>query len=197
MLAIDAKFSLNNYQKYLEARGNEFEDEYLRRFKSDIKKRIDETAKYIKPEEHTMDFAFMFIPSETLYYDLLTNTIGTGLAQENLIEYAYTQRRVIIISPTTILAYLQTIVQGMKSLQIEEKAQEIIKQLGKLHAHIKRCSESMNRLGKNLESALNHHSNSTKQFSMLDTQIGEITSGADTPPKSIAKKRTTARHSGK
>ena len=85
------------------------------------KKRIDETSKYIRPDENTMDFAFMFIPSESLYYDMLINKVGSQGSERDLIEYAFRDKRVIVVSPTSFMAYLQTVLQGLKSLKIEEQ----------------------------------------------------------------------------
>src|SRR4029078_876291 len=104
-------------------------------FVNDLKLRITETAKYIRPEEGTMDFAFMFIPSEGIYYDLLTNQVGAG-EDENLIQRAAGKYKVIIVSPTSFLAYLQTVMQGLKALQIEKQAKEIQKRVGELGKHL-------------------------------------------------------------
>src|SRR3990167_865399 len=117
MLPVDSKFSLENYNRMIEASGAE-RQALLLKVKNDLKGRIDETSKYIRPSEKTMDFAFMFIPSESLYYDLLINNVGTGGSSRDLIEYAFRDKRVIIVSPTSFMAYLQTVLQGLRSLQI-------------------------------------------------------------------------------
>jgi DNA recombination protein RmuC len=124
ILPIDSKFSLENYNRMIEATG-ETREKLLAKVKSDLKGRIDETSKYIRPSEKTMDFAFMFIPSESLYYDLLINNVGTGSSSRDLIEYAFREKHVIITSPTSFMAYLQTVLQGLRSLQIEEQAKDI------------------------------------------------------------------------
>jgi DNA recombination protein RmuC len=75
-----------------------------------------------------MEFAFMFIPSEGIYYDLLVNKVGTLKSNSvDLVEYAFKEKKVIIVSPTSFYAYLQTVLQGLRALQIEEKAFEIRK----------------------------------------------------------------------
>jgi len=126
-------------------------------FKADIKKRIDETSKYIRPEEGTMDFAFMFIPSEGVYYDMLINRVGTlSVNTVNLIEYAFKEKHVIIVSPTSFYAYLQTVLQGLKSLQIEEAAKDIQKQVHILWKHLRSYEESLSRLGNSLWVSVNH-----------------------------------------
>src|SRR3989338_178179 len=100
IIPIDSKFSLENYNRILEARDATERKRYESALVADIKTRIDETSKYVKPEEDTMDFAFMFIPSEAIYYDLLINKVGAVSEDtNNLISYAY-KKKVIIVSPT-------------------------------------------------------------------------------------------------
>src|SRR5690606_34581959 len=95
-------------------------------FLNDLKNRIVETSKYIMPEQNTTDFAFMFIPHEAIYYDLLINKVGAVTEEsENLLQRAAGKYKVIIVSPTSFLAYLQTVLQGLKALKIEESAKEI------------------------------------------------------------------------
>jgi DNA recombination protein RmuC len=140
IVPIDSKFSLENYNRFIGAAIGSPERVTLEKaFVNDLKNRIQETAKYIRPEEGTMDFAFMFIPSEGIYYDLLVNSVGAGTGvdgEENLIQRAASKHKVIIVSPTSFLAYLQTVMQGLKALQIEQKAVEIQKRVGELGKHI-------------------------------------------------------------
>jgi DNA recombination protein RmuC len=137
IIPVDAKFSLENYNRAIEERDPVRREEFEDAFKSDLKKRIDETSKYIKPAEGTMDFAFMFIPSEGIYYDLLINKVGSlKVNTEALIEYAFRDKKVIIVSPTSFLAYLQTVMQGLRALAIEESAKEIRERVADLGRHI-------------------------------------------------------------
>ena len=129
IVPVDSKFSLENYNRLIAAPETE-RPALAKAFKNDLKMRIVETAKYIRPEEGTMDFAFMFIPSEGIYYDLLTNKVGAG-DDENLLQRGASKYRVIIVSPTSFLAYLQTVMQGLKALDIEQKAVEIQKKVGR------------------------------------------------------------------
>ena len=115
---------MENYNRMINAETKSEREMWLNKVKADLKGRIDETSKYIRPRENTMDFAFMFIPSESLYYDLLINNVGQGGSSRDLIEYAFRDKRVIIVSPTSFLAYLQTVLQGLRSLQIEEQAKD-------------------------------------------------------------------------
>ncbi|MBB1555374.1 DNA recombination protein RmuC [Candidatus Saccharibacteria bacterium] len=173
ILPIDSKFSLENYNRMIEANGKERE-QYLQKVKADLKGRVDETAKYIRPSEKTMDFAFMFIPSESLYYDLLVNNVGSGGSSRDLIEYAFREKHVIITSPTSFMAYLQTVLQGLRSLQIEEQAKDIQVRVGKLGQHIAKYDEYMKKLGNSLGTTVNHYNNAYKEFGKVDKDVVKI-----------------------
>ena len=173
ILPIDSKFSLENYNRMIEASGKERE-QLLLRVKADVKGRIDETSKYIRPSEHTMDFAFMFIPSESLYYDLLINNVGNGGSSRDLIEYAFRDKHVIIVSPTSFMAYLQTVLQGLRSLQIEEQAKDIQSRVGKLGRHIAKYDEYLRKLGSSLGTTVNHYNNAYKEFGKVDKDVVKI-----------------------
>ena len=137
ILPIDSKFSLENYNKIVEEKNSSRREQLEKTFKADLKNRIDETAKYIKPKEKTFDFAFMFIPSEGIYYDLLVNQVGAiKVNTRDLIEYAFKEKRVIIVSPTSFAAYLQTVLQGLKALAVEKSIQEIVANISKLGSNI-------------------------------------------------------------
>jgi DNA recombination protein RmuC len=150
---------------------------YLALVKNDLKGRIDETSKYIRPSEKTMDFAFMFIPSESLYYDLLINNVGQGGSSRDLIEYAFRDKHVIITSPTSFMAYLQTVLQGLRSLQIEEQAKDIQLRVGKLGQHLAKYDEFMKKLGSSLGTTVNHYNNASKEFVKIDKDIVKISGG--------------------
>lgn len=173
ILPIDSKFSLENYNRMCDASGKEREA-LLAKVKADLKLRIDETSKYIRPSERTMDFAFMFIPSESLYYDLLIGSVGTGGSQRDLIEYAFRDRRVIIVSPTSFMAYLQTVLQGLRSLQIEEQAKDIQVRVGKLGQHIAKFETFMQKLGSSLSTTVNHYNSAHKELAKVDKDIVKI-----------------------
>ena len=177
ILPVDSKFSLENYNRMINAATKAEREALLARVKADLKGRIDETSKYIRPREHTMDFAFMFIPSESLYYDLLINNVGTGGSSRDLIEYAFRDKRVIIVSPTSFLAYLQTVLQGLRSLQIEEQAKDIQVRVGKLGAHIKKFDELMTKMGKSLSTTVGHYNNSYKELGKIDKDVVKIAGG--------------------
>lgn len=175
VLPVDSKFSLENYNRMIEASGKEREA-LLQKVKGDLKLRIDETSKYIRPSERTMDFAFMFIPSESLYYDLLINNVGAGGSSRDLIEYAFRDKHVIIVSPTSFMAYLQTVLQGLRSLQIEEQAKDIQVRVGKLGTHIAKFETFMQKLGSSLGTTVNHFNSAHKELAKVDKDIVKIAS---------------------
>ncbi len=179
ILPIDSKFSLENYNRILEERDSGERERLEKLFKQDLKNRIDETAKYIRPKEETMDFAFMFIPSEAIYYDLLINQVGAvKTTTRDLIEYAFQQKHVIIVSPTSFMAYLQTVLQGLRALQIEESAKEIIKRVEELGRHLGNYEQFMKKLGVNLATTINTYNTSYKELGKIDKDVLRITGEA-------------------
>jgi DNA recombination protein RmuC len=174
VLSVDSKFSLENYNRYIESGDKAERDRLLQKIKMDLKGRIDETSKYIRPSENTMDFAFMFIPSESLYYDLLINNVGTAGSSRDLIEYAFRDKHVIIVSPTSFMAYLQTVLQGLRSLQIEEQAKDIQIRVGKLGQHIGKFETYMQKLGSALGTTINHYNAAHKELGKVDKDIVKI-----------------------
>jgi len=174
VLPVDSKFSLENYNRMIETTDKAERERLLLKVKADLKGRIDETSKYIRPSEKTMEFAFMFIPSESLYYDLLINNVGTGGSSRDLIEYAFRDKHVIIVSPTSFMAYLQTVLQGLRSLQIEEQAKDIQVRVGKLGQHIGKFEQYMQKLGNALGTTVNHYNAAHKELGKVDKDIVKI-----------------------
>lgn len=178
IIPIDSKFSLENYNRVVEEKDEVRRAELEKTFKQDLKNRIDETSKYIKPKENTMDFAFMFIPAEGIYYDLLINKVGAiKLNTQDLIEYAFKEKHVMIVSPTSFFAYLQTVMQGLRALQIEESAKEIRKQVEQLGKHLLSYEEYLKKLGNNLSTTVNMYNSAYKEFGKIDKDVIKITEG--------------------
>jgi DNA recombination protein RmuC len=175
MLPVDSKFTLENYNRLVEEPDKMQREVLARAFKADLKNRIDETAKYIRPADNTMDYAFMFIPSEAIYYDLLVNKVGmTNTSARDLIEYAFREKNVIIVSPTTFMAYLQTVLQGLRSLQIEDQAKEIQKRVGELGRHITTYEQFMQKLGNSLGTSVSHFNTAHKELKKIDKDVVKI-----------------------
>lgn len=179
IIPIDSKFSLENYNRLLEAHDKAERERLEEAFRSDLKSRIDETAKYIKPEEGTMEFAFMFIPAEAVYYDLLVNKIGSvNTKARDLIQYAAGEKKVMIVSPTTFLAYLQTVLQGLKALQIEESAKIIRKRVEELGRHLSSYENYMKKLGLHLGTTVNAYNSAYKELGKIDKDVLRISGEA-------------------
>lgn len=174
ILPIDSKFSLENYNRMIAETDKEAREKLLAKVRADLKGRIDETSKYIRPSENTMDFAFMFIPSESLYYDLLIGSVGAGSSARDMIEYAFRDKKVIVVSPTSFMAYLQTVLQGLRSLQIEQQAKDIQVRVGKLGQHIGKFDEYMNKLGAALGTTVNHYNAAHKELAKVDKDVIKI-----------------------
>ena len=175
ILPIDSKFSLENYNRLIEEKDKTKREVIAKVFKADLKKRIDETAKYIRPNENTLDYAFMFIPSEAIYYDLLVNQVGaTNTSARDLLDYAFIDKKVIIVSPTTLLAYLQTVLHGLRSLQIEEQAKDIQKRVGELGKHIAVHETFMQKLGNSLGTTVGHFNTAHKELKKMDKDVVKI-----------------------
>jgi len=176
VIPVDSKFSLENYERLLAASDPAERERFEKAFKQDLKMRIDETSKYIKPGENTMDFAFMFIPSEAIYYDLLINKVGAvQVSTQDLIEYAFKEKHVIIVSPTSFLAYLQTVLQGLRALQIEDSAKEIRKNVEALQKHLINYDSFVQKMGTQLGTVVHTYNTSYKEFKKIDKDVYRIT----------------------
>jgi DNA recombination protein RmuC len=174
VIPIDSKFSLENYNRLALATSDEERKRYEDAFRGDLKTRIDETAKYIKPAENTVNFAFMFIPSEALYYDLLVNKVGSA-AERDLIQYA-AEKRVYPVSPTTFYAYLQMALQGLQQMKINKSTEIIRKNVGELQKHLARYEEYLEKIGLHLATTMNAHTTATKEFGKINKDVMRIAS---------------------
>jgi len=176
IIPIDSKFSLENYNRISETNDKAEKERLEKVFVNDLKNRIVETSKYIQPDQNTMDFAFMFIPHEAIYYDLLINKMGAITEDtENLIQRAASKYKVIIVSPTSFLAYLQTVLQGLKAMQIEEGAKDIVKRVGELGKHLQSYDEVHQKLGSAISTVVNHFNKSNNEFKKIDKDVMRIT----------------------
>ncbi|MDI6734560.1 MAG: DNA recombination protein RmuC [Patescibacteria group bacterium] len=179
IIPIDSKFSLENYNRLVETRDPAERERLEKSLKTDLKERIDETAKYVKPSEGTMDFAFMFIPHEAIYYDLLVAQVGAvKVNTRDLVEYAFKEKHVIIVSPTSFLAYLQTVLQGLKALKIEETAKGIRKNVEALGKHLLSYEEYMKKLGTHLGTSVGMYNSAYKEFGKIDHDVMKISGEA-------------------
>ncbi len=164
LVPIDAKFPLENFKKFLSETRSELKEKHRREFKRDIKKHIENIAsKYIKPAEGTYDFALMYIPAENVYYEAIIKS--EDVDDEKSLFYFATQQKVIPVSPNSFYAYLQVILYGLRGMQVEEKAKEILAKLYGLNTDYVRLREDFNILGKHIS---NTHGSFEKASSKLE-----------------------------
>jgi DNA recombination protein RmuC len=173
-IPVDAKFPLENYSRINEEKNDARRVEFEEAFKRDLKKRIDETSKYVRPKDGTLPFAFMYIPAEGIYYDLLNDGIG-AVNTRNLIDYAQNEKKVIIVSPTTFAAYLQSVLYGFKAFKIEETAKDIAKNVEALSRHLNAYQDYYNKLGNALSTTVNHWNAGSKELGKIDKDVLKIT----------------------
>ncbi len=176
IIPIDAKFSLDNYHRMINASDELQKEELEKDFKNDLKLRIDETSKYIREKDGTLPIAFMYIPAEAIYYDLLVGEVSPGKVNaRNLIDYAYRDKKVIIASPTTFMAYLSMVANGLKAFKVEENSKEIQKNIEKLSTHIKVYEEYYKKIGFSLSTTVNHYNTGYKELNKIDKDVFKIT----------------------
>ena len=175
IIPVDAKFSVDNYNRLMEENDPKERDRLESNFKSDLKKRIDETSKYILPEEGTTDFALMFIPADGIFYTLLSQKVGTlEVNAVNLVTYAL-DKKVILVSPMTFYAYLQTILHSIRTVELENNARFLIKRVGVLDKHLKAYEEHLGKLGNQIGTVVNTYNASNKEFKKIDKDVYKIT----------------------
>ncbi len=176
LIPIDSKFSLENYNRIADETDPTRREDLEKLFKQDLKNRIDETAKYIRPEEGTLEFAFMFIPAEGIYYDLLVNQVGTiKVNTRDLLEYAINEKKVHIVSPTTFYVTLQSLWQGMRAYQIQESTKDILKNVGTLGKHLGAYDDYFKKLGGHLGTTVNMYNHAAKELGKIDKDVLKLT----------------------
>lgn len=164
ILPIDAKFPMENFQRMIKHQTHDAEYSALQKeFSRDVKKHIDAIAKkYILPDEGTMDFALMYVPSESVFYEIVNI--------DDIIEYAR-HCRIYIVSPSTLYAHLQTILLSFEGKKIESKSKEVFQLLRSLQIDYEKVTESMDVLGKHLTNASNQYINVNKGFTQLGNKL--------------------------
>ena len=181
IIPIDAKFSLDNYNKMIESDETDADrlNDLEKKFKNDIKNRIDETSKYIRPSEKTTDYAYMFIPADGLYQDLLNSRVGSlKINQRDLVNYAY-EKKVMIVSPMSLFPMLQITVKALHNMKVEDSINDIIKNVEKLSNHLNAYKTYHDKLGNTLGTAVNHYNDSTKEFKKIDKDIVKISGSSN------------------
>lgn len=169
IVPIDSKFPLENFRKLIGTDNEEEKKKAQKAFTSDVKKRIDEIARYILPDEGTMDFALLYIPAENVYYEVIVKNEGEG----NLSEYAF-KKRVIPVSPNNFFVYLQTILMGLRGLQIEKSAQEIQASLVRLKGDFTKFDDTFEVLGTHLTNASNKYDDAKRRLDKVGSKLENI-----------------------
>ncbi|MFA5092581.1 MAG: DNA recombination protein RmuC [Candidatus Omnitrophota bacterium] len=166
LVPVDAKFSLENFQKMIESIDEPTKESFRKKFIQDIKNRINEiSTKYILPDENTYDFALMYIPAENVYYEVII--------KEDIFSYSMA-KKVIPVSPNTIYAYLQVICLGLRGLKVEENAKLILKSLSSLSIETEKFKEDFNVLGSHLVNANTKYSDAAKRLEKVSERLINI-----------------------
>ena len=164
-IPIDSKFPLDNYNRLVEAESDDERTLAERQFARDVKQHIDAIgAKYIRPDEGTYDFAFMYIPVEAVYYELACGKTGA------LLSYAH-ERRVFPVSPTTFTAYLQVIALGLRGMQIEQHAHEVMAYVADLQRDFDRFSDDFDKIGTHIGHAQSKYHEAGKRLDRFETKL--------------------------
>ncbi|HNX58682.1 MAG TPA: DNA recombination protein RmuC [Spirochaetota bacterium] len=177
VIPIDAKFSLENYNRLMVATDVSAREALEKEFRADVKKRIDETSKYIRPKEGTTDFAFMFVPAEGVYYNLLVYNVGANIRTQDLIEYAFS-KHVIIVSPTSFYAYLETVLMGIRAQRVEDGVKDIMKKVQDLDLHLKTFGQYMEKIGSGLSVTVSHYNSAIREYGKIDKDVTRLTDKA-------------------
>src|SRR5947208_834693 len=186
LVPIDSKFPLDNFERMLAADNDIERQQHEKLFARDVKTHIDAIAsKYIRPDEGTYDFAFMYLPSEAIYYELACGKTGA------LLEYAH-GKRVVPVSPTTLDAYLRVIMLGLKGLQIEQHAQEVMAYCAQLQKDFGKFKDDFELVGTHLDRAQKKFVESEKRLGKFETKLeqaaespAELQAGAHELPRAV------------
>lgn len=175
VVPIDAKFTLEHYTRMIESQDVSERERHEKQFKADLKARIDETAKYVRPGEGTTPFAFMYIPAEGIYASLLSAEVGsTSVNTRDLLRYAF-EKRVLIVGPVSFFAYLQSALLGINAYQIQKDIQPILDRVRQLGVHVGQYDHHMQRLGKQLGTTVTTYNSAYREFGKIDKDVTRLT----------------------
>jgi DNA recombination protein RmuC len=171
LIPIDSKFPLDAFRRVVRD-ASEVSKAARREFINGVKRHIQSVAKYIRPDEKTLDFALMYVPSEAVYYEMMLNE-ETGGEEREIFQYAI-QNKVIIVSPGTFYGYLFTILRGLRGMEIEKSADEILKEMNSISGELKKFGEVYDRLGGHLKNALASYEDGQKRRQRLEERLGRV-----------------------
>lgn len=178
LVPVDSKFPLDNFRELIEAKGDKDKRFFRKRFERDVKGHIDSIArKYILPDEGTYNFALMYIPAENVYYEIAVKSDALP-ERKSIVDYSM-EKRVIPVSPNTFYVYLQTILFGLKGLEIERSAQEIIATLARLRGDFSRFKSDFHLIGTHLRNASRCYESADRKLHWFKDKLEQV----ETPPK--------------
>jgi DNA recombination protein RmuC len=170
MVAVDSKFSLENFRRISQAPSEADAKAARRDFIKDVRRRVDEVAaKYIRPADGTVPFALMYIPAENVYYEAV---IRDG-DDNDLYEYCLS-RRVVPVSPNTLYAYLQTILVGLNSMRVSQRAESVLKEIQSLELELEKFNDVYGKLGTHLKNATRAYDDGTRELSKLESRVQSL-----------------------
>jgi DNA recombination protein RmuC len=177
LVPIDAKFPLDNFERLADAETDDDRTLYEKAFARDLKNHVDAISqKYIRPDEGTYDFALMYLPSEGVYYELVCGKTGS------LLQYAH-EKRVFPVSPTTFTSQLQVIALGLKGMQIEQRAHEVMAYVAQLQGDFDRFRDDFQVVGKHIGNAQSKYAEAEKRLDRFDTKLERAAeTEAEIPP---------------
>ena len=169
ILPIDSKFNWENFEKMINAETEINKDMYRKQFLSDVKKKIDEiSSKYLLPSEGTTDMALMYVPAETVYYEIINS-----IKEVDIPNYARS-KKVILVSPNTFMLSISAINHWFRDIQVTKQTQDIIKRLGRIVTDSGKLSESFQKLGKHITNAQSSFEDSEKRLSLMTDRINNV-----------------------
>jgi DNA recombination protein RmuC len=180
LVPIDAKFPLDNFERLVDAETEDQRALHEKAFARDLKLHVEAiAAKYIRPDEGTYDFALMYLPSEGVYYELVGGKSGA------LLQYAH-DKRVFPVSPTTFTSQLQVIALGLKGMQIEQRAHEVMAYVAQLQGDFDRFRDDFQVVGKHIGNAQSKFAEAEKRLDRFDTKLERAAeSDAEIQPAAI------------
>lgn len=173
IIPVDSKFSTENYKRMIGEKDKDKKQQYMKEFIQDIKKRIDETSTYVKPHENTFNLALMFIPSDTMYHDIISISSSSHDSLSNLINYAYS-KKVLLVSPTSLFAYLQTILLALNTIHIADNLDKIMSLINDNSRFLIKFDDDIYRLGKNLNASMQSYNQVLNSASKLKDNLSQI-----------------------
>lgn len=187
MVAIDSKFSLENFRRIQEAETPDARNVARKDFLRDVRKRIEETANYVRPADGTLPFALMYVPAENVYYEAVIRDEDG----DDLYDYCR-QRRVMPVSPNSLYAYLQTIMVGLNSMRISQRAEAVLREIQSLQVELEKFEEVYGRLGTHLKNAARSYDDGGREFDRLESRVSGLGGGLQSTPMLVEQKKAAS-----